>query len=316
MDKQLSAVYYNIANPAAFSSAERLKTFFKRKNKPVLVKAIELWLRSQKAYTLHKQRRLNFKRNKYNMANIGDIWQADLMDMQSLSRLNKGFRYILTVIDCFSKFGWCIPIKKKNPSEIMTGFQKILDRCHYKPYRLHTDKGGEFVNTRVKQFLKEKDIAHYLTTDPVTKASICERFIRTMKTIIYRYFTYTGTQKYYDVLDSLVTMYNNRFHRSIGMPPAKVNECNVLKVWENLNEKSIPKKPPKLRPGDFVRLAKPKGSFDKGYKPVWSSEIFAVKKAIRHTYPVYKIQDLEGEEIIGSFYEAELQKVTRNNRLD
>lgn len=233
------------------------------------------------------------------------------MDMQSLSRKNKGYNYILAVIDGFSKFGWCVPIKKKQPSEIIRGFKIIFEKCNYRPKNLHTDKGREFVNNMFQNFLDCNGVKFHKASDPVTKAAICERYIRTMKALIYKYFTYTGTDRYCDILEGLVALYNSQRHRSIGMAPVDVNEKNILQVWHNLNKRPGIKRLPLLKCGDLVRLAKPKEVFDKSYKPVWTNEIFVVRKVISHNQPVYRITDLEGNDLNGSFYEPELQKVVR-----
>lgn len=306
----LDSLYYNPEKPIAFSSANKFTNFLKKHNFTSESKVANEWLRSQKAYTLHKPRRVRFQRNKFNLANIGDFWQADLMDMQSLSRKNKGYKYILAVIDCFSKFGWCVPIKTKKPSEIIRGFEIIFKKSEYKPRNLHTDKGREFVNKAFQKFLDCNGVTFFPASDPVTKASICERFIRTIKSLIYRYFTYTGCDNYYEILESLLTLYNNRWHRSIGMAPTDVNERNILQVWKNLNKNNNIKKKPLLKCGDHVRLALPKEVFSKGYKHLWSDEIFIINQVISHNQPVYRISDLEGEDIRGLFYEPELQKVT------
>lgn len=305
----LNELYYNPENSTALSSVKRLTDFLKHTGRSDDLRKSHDWLQSQRAYTLHKSRRLNFRRNKYSLTNIGDFWQADLMDMQSLSRKNKGYKYILAVIDCFSKYGWCVPIKKKQPDDVLTAFKKILDNCRYKPRNLHTDKGREFINKPFQEFLAHNDIVFYKAIDPATKASICERYIRTMKSLIFKYFTYTGSDKYHDILESLVALYNNRKHRSIGMAPSDVNDSNILEVWRNLNKDNCKRKEPLLACGNFVRLAKPKGIFDKGYKPAWTEEIFVIKQVIRHTQPVYRIKDLDGNDLTGVFYEPELQKV-------
>lgn len=308
-DVSLDDIYYNTKNTSAFSSPKTLLRFLKKKQFRVKGEQPLQWLLRQNAYTLHRPRRNRFQRNSYNLTNIGDFWQADLMDMQSLSRKNKGYKYILAVIDGFSKFAWCVPLKKKQPSEIIRGFKIIFEKCGYKPRNLHTDKGGEFTGKLFQRFLADNGIVFYEASDPATKAAMCERYIRTMKSLIFKYFTYTGTQRYCDVLDSLVVLYNARYHRSIGMAPDNVNENNILQVWEKLNKNRCAKKKPLLRCGDFVRLAKSKEVFDKGYKPLWTSEIFKVVKVIAHMRPVYKIAALDGESITGSFYEPELQKV-------
>lgn len=185
----------------------------------------------------------------------------------------------------------------------------IFSKCPYKPRNLHTDKGREFVNKAFQDFLSHNGISFYKASDPTTKAAICERYIRTIKSLIYKYFTYTGSDRYYDILESLVSIYNNRWHRSIGMAPTEVNEKNILQVWMNLTKNGNDKRAPKLKRNDFVRLAKPKEIFDKGYKPGWTQEIFTIKDVIAHPQPVYRIKDLEGNDITGTFYEPELQKV-------
>lgn len=306
----LDDIYYNTKNKAAFSSPKTLSTFLKQNQIKLKGEQPRKWLLHQKTYTLHKPRRNKFQRNSYNLTNIGDFWQADLMDMQSLSRKNSGYKYILAVIDCFSKFAWCVPLKKKQPAEIIRGFEIIFEQCDYKPRNLHTDKGGEFTAKLFQKFLTDNNIVFYEASDPTTKAAICERYIRTMKSLIFKYFTYTNSQRYCDVLQSFVVLYNSRFHRSIGMAPVDVNEKNILQVWEHLRKNTYKKKEPLLKCDDFVRLAKAKEIFAKGYKPLWTSEIFKILKVIAHTRPVYKIADLDGNAIKGSFYEPELQKVT------
>lgn len=307
-----SNTYYNPLSPGAFSSCDRLYTHLKRNGVRLSRKDVTEWLRSQPTYTLHRNRRIKFKRNHYNITNIDDLWEMDLIDMQSYSRNNKGNKYILAVIDCFSKFAWCIPIKRKTPAEIIRGFDEIFSSTNRKPIKIQSDKGREFVNKHVKAYFTEKGINFFTTRDPATKAAICERFIRTIKNIIYKYFTYTKTNKYVEVLQSLVFLYNNRVHSTIGIPPANVNENNVLQVWQYTQRKrgkSFSRAASLLHVGDIVRVANPKSVFEKGYKPVWSTEKFSVVKVHRRKPVVYNIKDESGTAINGNFYESELQKI-------
>lgn len=94
-------------SPAGFSSAERLHDFIKKNHFSHISKAVVMkWLRKQPTYALHKDRRVRFKRNHYNITNMDDLWEMDLIEMQKFSRVNKGHKFILAVIDCFSKFAW------------------------------------------------------------------------------------------------------------------------------------------------------------------------------------------------------------------
>lgn len=307
-----SNTYYNPISPAAFSSSERLFTHLKKNGVCLSRHDVSKWLRSQPTYTLHRNRRIKFKRNHYNITNIDDLWEMDLIDMQKYSRNNKGHKYILAVIDCFSKFAWCVPIKQKTPAEIIRGFNEIFSSTKRRPIKIQSDKGREFVNKHVKCYFKEKDIQFFTTHDPATKAAICERFIRTIKSLIYKYFTYTKSNKYVEVLQSLMVVYNNRTHSTIGRPPASVNENNILQVWEYTQRKrtkSFTQSAPGLQVGDIVRVANPKTVFEKGYKPKWSTEKFSVVKVHRRTPVVYNIKDDTNTIIKGNFYESELQRI-------
>lgn len=312
LESILFQAYYDHNSPGAYSSAERLYNFVKRNfTIDVSRKKVSEWLQNQRTFTIHRSRRIRFKRNHYNITNIDDLWEMDLIDMQKFSRNNKGNRYIIAIIDCFSRFAWCIAIKSKTPGEIIRAFDVIFSGTSRRPVKVQSDKGKEFDNRNVKKYLSEKNIGFQTTRDPATKAAICERFIRTIKGIIFKYFTHTKTTKYIDVIDGLTFIYNNRIHSSIGIHPADVNDSNVLTVWEYMEKKrgkSIKKKP-KLAVGEYVRIANPKVTFEKGYKPKWSDEIFLIDRVLRRNPVVYNIKDSGGITISANFYENELQKI-------
>lgn len=311
----LSNIYYNANNPAAFSTSSRIFTYLKNKGIDMKKQDIINWLQKQNTHTLHRDRRIRFERRKYNITNIDDLWEMDLMDMQAISRKNGGNKYILAVIDCFSKYAWCIPIKRKTPSEVLKAIDILFSSTERRPITIQSDKGREFDNKVVRKYFTEMEISYKTTKDPVTKASICERFIRTIKSIIFKYFTYTNTNRYVDVLSSLLYVYNNRTHSTIGMPPSQVNEKNILKVWTYMNKRKIKSSfnycTPKYCDGDIVRISNSKKVFDKGYKPKWSNEIFTVEKCIL-TKPIsYRLKDSNDIPINGDFYESELQKIVK-----
>lgn len=173
--------------------------------------------------------------------------------------------------------------------------------------------------------MKNYSINFYTAGDPATKAAICERFIRTIKSIMYKYFTHKKIKTYINVLNELTKIYNNRRHRSIGMSPCEVNDKNVLNVWKNL-KKSVKlgiKSSPKYKIGYFVRIAKSKETFKKSYKPGWSNQIFTIDKVLSRHPPVYILKDMNNEVIKGIFYEPEIQKIdfdkndlSVNNKID
>ncbi|XP_035692689.1 uncharacterized protein LOC118427158 [Branchiostoma floridae] len=317
----LHRVYYDPRHPAGYGGVGRLHRAVRDKY-GVTRKQVEAWLRSQDTHTLHKPIRRRFQRNRVITGGIHDQWQADLADMSSLSRHNDGYRYLLTCIDVFSKYAWVVPIKDKAGPTLTKAFQTILAEDDQKPRCLQTDQGTEFLNRHVQSLLKKEGIKFFTTFSVETKASVVERFNRTLKTRMWKYFTAKNTHRYIDVLSDLVWSYNRSYHRSIKMAPIEVNEKNEGLVWHTLygeDDISKPRKgrkqPPsfKFRVGDSVRISKSKLRLEKGYTPNWTTEIFVVSEQIARRPPVYRVKDYDGEVLRGTFYEKELQKVTKKD---
>ena len=172
-----------------------------------------------------------------------------------------------------------------------------------KPNKIWVDHGSEFYNNKVKSFLKENDIETYPTFNE-GKSVAAERFIKTLKNKMYKHMTTIGKNVYIDVLDDIVKKYNNTVHSSIKMKPKDVTDIKYVEYSEQTNTKN-----PKFKVGDNVRISKHKNIFAKGYVPNWSEEVFFVNK-VQNTVP-HLINDLNGEEIKGSFYEQELQKTNQ-----
>lgn len=310
--QEIKDIYYDISNPAGYSSVNALTRAMRGKMKK---NEVQQWLEAQETYTLHKPVQKKFSRNRYILSNYNELWQADLSDMKSYSQYNNGFKYILCVIDVFSKYAFARAIKKKNSETIKNAFQSIFDEAKATPTHIQSDKGTEFVSKDVRQFFKSKGINYYTTNNPDIKASIVERFQRTLKQKMWRYFTHRNTYRYVDVLDDLLYSYNHSVHSSIKMRPCDVNFNNIMTVWRNLYEKKKEKiknvRYPKFKIGDHVRITKYKHIFEKGYETNWSDEIFIITSVIdRSPWVVYTLKDLHNEPITGTFYEKELQKVT------
>lgn len=304
----LGNIYHDPENPAGYKTVDAL---WRATNKSVPKPKVEKYLQTQNAFTLHRNLRKRFQRNVYLVDNIDDLWQADLNDMSSLKQYNDGFIYLLTVIDVFSKVAWAVPLKRKTGEAVTEAFKLIFKESKRKPVSLNTDKGREFINKVFQKFLKDKDVNYYHTNNPDIKASVVERFNRTLKSRMYRYFTAKSTQRYVDVLPQLIKAYNHTVHRSIRMAPVDVKDDNVLQVWHNLYDAHLSKKnaTPKFSIGEHVRISSEKFQFEKGYVQNWSEEVFLITHILRHKLTVYRIKDLDDEEIEGTFYEKELQKV-------
>ena len=231
-----------------------------------------------------------------------NIWGVDLADMQSLSRKNKGIKYLLCVIDLYSKYAFVIPLKDKKGINILNAFDKIIKQYNRKPNKIWVDQGGEFYNNIFKKCLSDNDIIMYSTYNK-GKSVVAERFIRTLKSKLYKHMIAIGKNVYYDVLDDVVNKYNNTEHSTIKMKPIDIRDNNKRVYIDEHNEKRS-----RFKVGDRVRISKFKNIFAKGYTPNWSKEIFIVDK-INDTVPcTNNLKDLNDKEIIGSFYYQELQK--------
>ena len=233
------------------------------------------------------------------------------------ANVNDGYRYILTLIDLFSRYAWAEPLRDKTGKEVAAALRRVFARGR-QPQRFQTDDGREFDN-RVVQHLLNMENIRFFTVQSQFKAAVCERFNRTLKTKMWRYFTRTGNYHWVNVLSDLLTSYNAAVHRSIGVAPIEVTHENEHALWLR-QEREGPQRVGQrditipFRMVDQVRISVAKGIFDKGYLPNWSEQIYTVSQVLNVDPKQYKLQDYNNEEIRGSFYTAEMQKVVPPER--
>jgi len=249
----------------------------------------------------------SFRKRRVVVNGVDKIWAADLVDMQAFAKCNDGIKYLLTVIDVFSKYGWIVPLKSKTGVEVAEAFNTIFKEGR-RPDKLWVDKGKEFYNRNVKALGVE-----LYSTENEEKSCVVERWNRTMKEKMFKYFTANNTRRYVDVLDEMVKKYNNTRHSSIKMAPVEASKKqNEKLVWANSHgSEPATKLTFKFAVGERVRITKKKGIFDKSYTPRWTEEVFTVSQLQYTDPPTYKITDSSGEEIQGTFYEQELQKTNQ-----
>ena len=192
--------------------------------------------------------------------------------MQLLSKYNKGIRFLLCVIDIFSKYAWVVPLKEKKGISIVKAFQSILKQSNRKPNKIWVDKGSEFYNAYFKKWLRDNNIVVYSTHNE-GKSVVAERFIKTLKSKIFKYITSISKNVYIDKLNDIVDEYNNTYHTSIKMKPADVKDNTYINADKEINNKD-----PKFKVGDRVRISKYKKNFAKEYMPNWSEEVSILKK--------------------------------------
>ena len=313
-DKVLRDKTFNIAKNPKYDGYQRelasmVYNFFDKRSKGGGVNLL-LEPKEQLSRELRKPIVRHFKKGTIYSRFKDNIWCADLADMQLMGKFNKGFRFLLYVIDIFSKYARVVPLRDKNCITITNGFQKFLKESNRKqghsegrkPNKIWVDKGSEFYNS-FKKWLKNNDIEMYSTNNE-GKSVVAERVIRTLKTKIYKCMTSVSKKVCIDKVDDIVNEYNNTYHRTIKMKPVGVENNTCIDFKKEVNDAG-----PKFKVGDHVRIAKHKSIFAKGYTPNWSEENFVIKK-VKDTVPwTNVINDLNGKEIIGTFSEQELQKI-------
>ena len=316
-NKLLESIYFNPSNPGSFGGVERLKHEAQLVNRKIDTATVLDFLKSQESYTLHRDIVRKFKRQPVTVSGIDAQWQADLVIMPEMAQYNDGYANILTVIDVFSKYAWARPLMTKSPDGVVAAFESIFESSGRKPQKLQTDKGTEFVNVIFRAFLNRHGVA-FFTTESELKASICERFNRTLKSRMWRYLTFKNTKRYIDVLDDLLRAYNSSVHRTIGLAPIDVNETNESKIWQRMYgdlSRVQKKSKPKFFVGEAVRTNTLKGNFEKGYTGQWTEEIFYIDKIYAQYLPyMYRIRDTAGEIVKGRYYERELQPVSVSDK--
>ena len=202
----------------------------------------------QLAEELHKPIIRKFEKRKVHTAFKDNIWSADLADMQLLNKYNNGIRFLLCAIDIFSKYAWVVPLKDKKGVSIVAAFQSILKQSNRKPNSIWVDKGSEFYNASFKKWLRDNDIVMYSTNNE-GKSVVAERFIRMLKSKIYKYMTSISKNVYIDKLDDIVNEYNNTCHTTIKMKPIDVKDNTYINTDKETNDKD-----PKFKVGDRVRI--------------------------------------------------------------
>lgn len=278
-----------------------------------LQKEIKEFLNQQDTYTLHKPARKNYRTERVYVHNIDEQWQSDLVEMIPYAEENDNFKYLLTVIDCFSKYSQAIPIKNKNADEVVKAFEILFK--NRKPRKIQTDKGKEYYNAKLNKLFRDNNIIHF-STESDKKASIVERFNRTIKEKMWKIFTENNNHKWINITDDLLINYNNSYHRSIKMTPSEASKKEYKNiVYKNLfpeNDINFKLINAKFNINDKVRITKYKTIFDKGYLPNWTAETFVINKVFKTKPTTYQLKDLADEIIKGKYYDEEL--ILYNNK--
>lgn len=314
-DRILAKIYYDVTNPSSFSSPHELYLAAHRIDPKISYSDVENWLARQSVYIRHKQTRTRFKRRKILCRGPFYQFQADLMFMLQFAKYNDGMKYLLVVIDCFTRFLSVVPMKNKTGQECLRAIKKAFLEMKGNPLKFQTDGGTEFYNEYVQKFLKSINTIHFSTQQHDIKAAIAERVIRTLRIKMHKIMMRKRTLRYITWLPQLVKSYNSRKHTAFKkkFAPNEINQSNRNEVFDLLYGEYLKKAKFKFKfkLGDIVMLALDKrtnilGKMTQTYK----EDLFEIIDQIYDIPPTYKLKFLSNGTVVkGKFYAEQLQKV-------
>src|SRR5579872_5323803 len=297
LEGQLRELYYDLAaHPrSALASVNKLLLEAQALKGAPVARVVREYLHGQRAYTRHRPAvRRAVRRNRMLSAGIGTAFQADLSDMGSTApRRNGGTRFLLCVIDIFSRRAWVRPLRDKTGASVRDAFEAIWTDPAMPPrtptvvgmrVTLATDAGKEFLNAPLRRWLAERDIHHYVLHGE-HKAAVVERFQRTLKERLHRLMTARGRAVYIDRLQEAVAAYNATEHGSLGIAPLQVtreNEWRLHRAQYMVGRRRLARRPrDDLNPGDMVKVSIGEDPFRKGFRGYWRDERFRVWRVVQ-----------------------------------
>ena len=316
-EKYLKDIYLDPSHPASFGSPDRLYKIAKKEGKHKISHSqIKRWIQKQESYSLNKGVKRKFQRGRVVVEGIDDQFDIDLASLIYYADDNDGYKYLLVVIDIFSRYGWVEPLKDKTAKEIVKAFDKILQEGRI-PKRLRSDAAKDFTSEQFQKYVKSKNITHFVTHTE-KQANYVERFIKTLKSKIFKYMVEKNSPRYIDVLPKIVESYNRTWHSGIRSEPINVNKTNEKQLWWQMYWPKEPYDPNKkkheikyaFKIGDRVRTTFLRRPFQREYDTRWTGEIFKItRRFMRQGQPIYKLVDWYNNPVKGTFYQKELQKI-------
>ena len=308
--KELKRRYGKPGDPLYMTGIQRIKDHYKR---ILSTQEIRDFLAKSRTYTRHYE----FKpviHNPYYIRRLRQMIQIDLIEISKMSEDKKGYNYILVAIDCFSRKVWARLLMNKTADEVLLNLKSILDETG-SVESICSDRGQEFVNVKMTKFLSDSGIK-LINPYTSTHAHFVERVQATLQTIIYKYITSKMNFQFYDKLQDFVKTYNNRRHRITKLSPEEGDKdeeeirLHIQKMQEDYRAKIKPTKKVKFKVGDKVRISISLGKFSRGYDRKSKEEIYKIAE-VSTTLPqvLYTIATLNGDAVIGKFYQGQLTKV-------
>ena len=290
---------------------------------------IDEWKEHDDSYTRFKPtRRKNIPRRPYKILNPDNIWEGDLLDMARWSRKNRNIKFVLVLVDQFTKKLYASPCKSKHAQDVLTALRDVFEyQTLSRPRILYTDNGLEFTNAVVGGYLANRvKVKHVTTKNPSIKCAIAERTNRTLKSVLVRVAD-NNDGRYIDQLQNVVRGYNETRHTATGYAPNSVDPLNVDDVRQGLYRRAekrrlqqfgthtwdnaASRKTAKLAIGDWVHALdrKPASAFRRGYDPTFPRELYQISGVQEQDKQyVYKLLDLSGKQLPSGYYYPELSK--------
>ena len=310
---------YHSNEPWSYGSLSRVA----KHNRQLPKKDVKELLNNNEIYSRFKHHKTSSKYSPIFVYTKRELFQADVVFFtdKDMIKVNSGYKYLFTCIDCFTKMSWVYPMKVNNCDSVMNCFKDILNKCGKPPQRLNSDRGSELICKKFELFLKEQDIFHYLSYS-IRKCPIVERFNLTIQNLLYKIMAHNRSLKWSEFIDQAMDIYLHREHKTIGMSPLEAEkEENSAKVRENLltffHKRGLRKRKPKFNVNDTVRIWKKRTTFQRGYDENFSIEYYKIHE-VKTNLPVprYILVDSKGEMIKGAFFQDELVKFNPSDVFD
>lgn len=294
--KRSIEIYIDPAHPASFSHPEKVHQYLRKEKgfKNVNLKQVKQALYSLNSYSQHKRLINKYSRMITRSDDADERWQIDLMKIENLtSNIDKPFKYLLLIIDVFTRFLFAVPLYDKSRKEVTEGLELIFLTTGKIPYSITSDAGLEFNNDNVRSLCKKYKINQFFSVPKITHASIVERVILSLRIKIGKMMTQLKNENIMNIIEYAVNSYNNSIHSSLGMTPAEANfgtganrqlaqftsmQRNTSKKERNGANQEISS----LREGDDVRLpqfmAYREKQFKKAHVPTFGEDVYKIAK--------------------------------------
>lgn len=327
-DLLLRRLYVDPSSPASFGGIDRLYHVAKSEDASITRAVVRRFLAGETTYSLFRDVKRPTKRAKFMAYTLNGKWSSDLLDLHQFQAENNGHTFFICFVDVLSRFALGYPLKNKAATSVRDALQKAIAERGQAPSILSTDQGTEYKG-KAGEFMKSSGIQHNLSNDTVPKSAIAERFLRTIRDRLNRFFSESDSHTWIHVIPKIIASYNGSPHRAHGLAPRDVNEANAGVVWrilyaDTINQRPIPgrkpdrrriinRKKPKYSVGDTVKITLGR------YNPLlkrsgrrFTIEDFTVAQVLnRRGVHCYRLKDARDEQLIGVFYEEEMQ-ATRN----